>query len=159
MAADLWTTLSALWSLLVIISPVVSAIALVLAATGGVPEIRRYMASKPRLKLIILEVARSTQPMGFYARVKVVNEKKRLRRNMDAETVIATLHVLDRTHRNWGAAYNMSISPFLMSGLDITTELQFAHNFISGQQYTIIVRVTCNGLNQWIRNSTNYVAP
>ncbi len=133
MAGDAWATLSNLWNLLVLASPVVSAIALALAATGGVPEIRRFMIPRPRLKVTIGEVTRTPQVTGSYnVRVTVLNERKRLRRTTDAENIVASLHVMDRSHQNWGAAHNINISPYLMAGLSITRDLQHIHNFVTG---------------------------
>ena len=159
MSADLWDTLSAAWSVLVTISPVVSAIALVLAATGGVPEIRRFMSPRPRLKVTIGGVTRTSQPMGYAVRVTVLNEKKRFRRTTDAENVVASVHIMGSTHQDWGAAYNIIMSPYLMSGLSITKDLQHGHNFVTAQEYTIVVLVGCNQLDYKVRANTTYVSP
>ena len=160
MAVDVWTTLLDLWSLLVLASPVVSAIALALAATGGVPEIRRFMFPRPRLKVMIGNVTRTSQTTGGYnLQVTVLNQRKRLRRTTDAENIIASLLVMDRSHQNWGAAYNISISPYLMAGLSITKDLQHIHNFVTGEEYTIVLLVGCNQLSYRIRATTTYLEP
>jgi hypothetical protein len=144
------------WNGLVTFLPLISTVALALGAIGGIPEIRRSLDPRSLLKVSVGQVTRTAQPMGYSVQVTVLNQKKRLRRTMDAVNVVSSAYILDRNHQQFLGIHNFNISPYLMEGSQITKDMPFGFSFVTGESYTVIVLVACQGLTHYIRENISY---
>src|SRR6266571_1731431 len=150
--------LQLIWNGFVALLPVISTLALVLGGVGGIPELRRSMKPKSYLKVTLGEITPTAQPMGHSMNVTVLNQKKKVRRSMDAMDVIAGLYVIDRNHQQWSGARNISISPYLMEGVQVTKAIPITFSFAQGEPYTIVVLVASAGMTHYIRETKSHTA-
>jgi hypothetical protein len=146
------------WNVFVTLLPIVSALALTLGAIGGIPEIRRSINPKSFLKVRLGTVTSTAQPMGYSIGITVHNQKKILRRNMDAMSVTASIYLMDSSHQQFLGIHNANISPYLMEGAKVTQNVPFSFSFQHGQTYTIIVLIAAAGMTHYIRESLTHMA-
>jgi len=136
---------------------IVSAIALVLGAVGGVPEIVRWTKPKPRLRIAKSRVEKS-EGSRIVIDLEVQNEQKWWRKTADATYVTAEWYMMDRNHEQWGGVHNQIVSPYLMAGTKVSRQFSSTHSFKpEGNPHTIAILVKCEeGVQK--RKKVTYVA-
>jgi len=123
---------------------IVSAFALVLAAIGGIPQIRRWITPKPKLKIVETRIEEMPAENRNILHLEVQNEKKWWRRGCDATDVVAEWYIMDKDYEQWGATFNQVLSPYLMTGAKVSKEFSIVHRFRpEGNPHTIVVLVKC----------------
>lgn len=129
---------------------IVSMVALILGAIGGIPQILRWFEAKPRLRIVDVKIGKYWQSkeeknaIGLGYDVVIENEKKFWGRNRDATKVEAEVYVTDKNHFQLGTTVNKSITPYLMAGMKIYKELSSTYMFNrEGNPHTILLLVKC----------------
>ncbi len=122
---------------------IISAIALLLGAVGGIPEIIRWTKPKPCLRITKLRVEKSDESR-IEIDLEVGNEQKWWRRTADATHVKAEWFMMDKNHEQWGGVHGQTVSPYLMVGTKVSKHLSSSHSFKpEGNPHSIIILVKC----------------
>lgn len=123
---------------------IVSTIALVVGAIGGIPQIIRFVKPKPQLRISDTIIEGLPEK-----RIRIVfnleNKEKRWRKNADATNVIAEYFVMDKNHEQWGGVHNVVLSPYLPAGVKLPKQLAHSHSFEpTGNPYTVVLLIRCD---------------
>jgi hypothetical protein len=122
---------------------IISFLALILGAIGGIPQIMRWSKPKPKLRITRFVIKERTE-RGFGMSIRVENVENWYRRNADATYVKAEYYIMDKSREQWGCAHNIVLTPYLVIGERISKELHDANILkVEGSPYTIVLRVTC----------------
>ena len=121
---------------------IATALALVLGAIGGVPQILKWFKPKPHLRIIEAEVQQTQEKNKYILHLKILNEARWLRRTSDATDVKIDTYIMDKNYEQWSASYG-DLTPYLLAHAKVSKEIPPHQNFKPGEPYTFIIVVYC----------------
>jgi hypothetical protein len=134
------------------IGVIIASILGIIGAVGGIPQLMKWFAPKPHLRLLYGRVVpksnnpklRDDKQMLQYA---VENINKRWAKNADATEVNIVFHVIDKDNRQRGEGFTCFTSHCLGIGENIPREYEINPETLlvkpQGNPHTLVFKITC----------------
>ena len=134
------------------IGVIIASVLGIIGAVGGVPQLIKWAAPKPHLKLILANIKPLSDDPALRDDKQVLhftveNVRKSSGRNADATEVNVVFHVIDKDGSQCGEGFTCLASHSLADGEKITREYPITPETLlvkpAGNPHTLVFKVTC----------------